>query len=139
VRRSRSEAEQATTMAWCYGPPGVALARLSTTAGEDEIEAVLRDILDRGFGYNHSLCHGALGNLDILLQIDRALALPWLRTEIARQTWNVLDSMDRHGFLCGTPVGIESPGLMNGLAGIGYGLLCLAEPGRVPSVLGLDG
>jgi type 2 lantibiotic biosynthesis protein LanM len=141
VRRPRTEAEQATVMAWCYGPPGVALARLGATGSEpcfrQDLETTVRDILDRGFGYNHSLCHGALGNLDILLQIERALALPWLQKEIAHQAWNVLDSMDHHGFLCGTPVGIESPGLMNGLAGIGYGLLRLAEPGRVPSVLGL--
>jgi Lanthionine synthetase C-like protein len=32
-------------------------------------------------------------------------------------------------------LGVESPGLMTGLAGIGYGLLRLAEPTRVPSVL----
>jgi hypothetical protein len=32
---------------------------------------------------------------------------------------------------------VESPGLMTGLAGIGYALLRLAEPHRVPSVLGL--
>ena len=143
VRRSRSEAEQATAMAWCYGPPGVALARLPAAGSDprlrEEIESAVRLILERGFGFNHSLCHGALGNLDILFQIDQALALPGLRREIARQTWNVLDSMDRDGFLCGTPVGIESPGLMNGIAGIGYGLLRLAEPGQVPSVLGLEG
>jgi lantibiotic modifying enzyme len=34
-------------------------------------------------------------------------------------------------------VAIDSPGLMNGLAGIGYALLRLAEPERVPSVLTL--
>jgi hypothetical protein len=28
---------------------------------------------------------------------------------------------------------------MNGFAGIGLGLLRLAEPGRVPSMLGLEG
>jgi len=30
---------------------------------------------------------------------------------------------------------VESPGLLTGLAGIGYGLLRLAEPTRIPSVL----
>ena len=33
---------------------------------------------------------------------------------------------------------VESPGLMTGLAGIGYGLLRLAEPTRMPSVLVLE-
>ena len=35
------------------------------------------------------------------------------------------------------PLGVETPGLMTGLAGIGYGLLRLAAPERVPNVLGL--
>ncbi|NJL57750.1 hypothetical protein HC928_23430, partial [bacterium] len=26
----------------------------------------LRTTLDQGFGYNHSICHGDLGNLDLL-------------------------------------------------------------------------
>jgi lantibiotic modifying enzyme len=36
------------------------------------------------------------------------------------------------------PLGAETPGLMTGLAGIGYGLLRLAEPERVSSVLLLE-
>ena len=39
------------------------------------------------------------------------------------------------GWKCGLPQGHETPGLMMGLAGIGYGLLRLAWPERVPSVL----
>jgi lantibiotic modifying enzyme len=46
--------------------------------------------------------------------------------------------IDRHGPLCATPGGVETPGLMLGLAGIGYGLLRLADPDRVPSVLALE-
>ena len=49
----------------------------------------------------------------------------------------LLESIDRHGPLCATPGGVETPGLMLGLAGIGYGLLRLAEPAAVPSVLAL--
>ena len=37
--------------------------------------------------------------------------------------------------LCGTQTSLASPGLMAGLAGIGYGLLRLACSERVPSVL----
>ena len=37
-----------------------------------------------------------------------------------------------------SPSGVETPGLMTGLAGIGYGLLRLAEPRRTPSVLALE-
>ena len=44
----------------------------------------------------------------------------------------------RDGWICANPVGVESPGLMTGLAGIGHELLRLAEPDRVPSVLVLE-
>jgi lantibiotic modifying enzyme len=37
------------------------------------------------------------------------------------------------------PRGAEPPGLMIGLAGVGYGLLRLAAPERVPAVLLLAG
>jgi lantibiotic modifying enzyme len=50
----------------------------------------------------------------------------------------VLGSIERDGWRCGTRAGVLSPGLMNGLAGIGLGCLRLAEPERVPSVLVLD-
>ncbi|NJL57749.1 hypothetical protein HC928_23425 [bacterium] len=39
---------------------------------------------------------------------------------------------------CGTPTGVETPGLMMGLAGIGYQLLRLANPQSVPSILTLE-
>jgi lantibiotic modifying enzyme len=52
-----------------------------------------------------------------------------------RLTAIIVESINRVGWLCGNPVRIESPGLMTGLAGIGYQLLRLAEPDRVPSVL----
>jgi hypothetical protein len=39
---------------------------------------------------------------------------------------------------CGTPLGVESPGLMTGLAGIGYQYLRLHDPKRVPSVLAVE-
>jgi lantibiotic modifying enzyme len=47
----------------------------------------------------------------------------------------ILDSIARHGWQCGGPQAVEMPGLMLGLAGIGYQMLRLAEPDRVPSVL----
>ena len=47
----------------------------------------------------------------------------------------ILADIRANGYRCGTPLGVETPGLMTGLAGIGYGLLRVAEPQRVPAVL----
>src|SRR5262249_35924327 len=91
--------------------------------------------LAQGFGHNHSLCHGDLGNLELLLQASETLAEPRWRAEVNRLAAFILEGIGREGWRCGTPLQIESPGLMTGLAGIGYGLLRLAEPAPVPSVL----
>jgi len=141
--------ESMTAMAWCYGAPGVGLSRLRALphvrdpeARQDlraETEEAVRLTVPRGFGENHCLCHGDLGNLDFLLQARQALAWPDLDEVIDRQTRTVLASIERDGWLCGTRGDVESPALMNGYAGIGYGLLRLAAPDRVPSVLVLEG
>jgi type 2 lantibiotic biosynthesis protein LanM len=130
--------------AWCHGAPGIGLARilslgrLDESATRAEIEAALETTLARGFGDNHSLCHGDLGNLETLLQAGERLAEPRWQAEADRIAANTLESIRRNGWICGVPSGVETPGLMTGLAGIGYGLLRLAEPRRTPSVLGLE-
>ena len=59
--------------AWCHGAPGIGLARLSGLHCFDdatvrlEIETAVATTLREGFEMNHSLCHGALGNLELPL------------------------------------------------------------------------
>jgi len=139
--------ESSVAIAWCYGAPGVGIARLRAlphVEGEErralveEVEEAVRLTLERGFGENHCLCHGDLGNLDFLLQAREALGGEALDAAIDRQTRATLASIHRDGWLCGTRGGVEAPSLMIGFAGIGYGLLRVAEPGRVPSVLALE-
>ncbi|KAB8331084.1 type 2 lantipeptide synthetase LanM [Scytonema tolypothrichoides VB-61278] len=131
-------------MAWCHGAPGIGLARLRCLQHLDdaairaEINTALQTTLTQGFGHNHSLCHGDLGNLELLLQASLTLDDPQWKTQVDRLAAIILESIDEHGWLCGVPLGVETPGLMTGLAGIGYGLLRLAEPERVPSVLVLE-
>jgi type 2 lantibiotic biosynthesis protein LanM len=132
------------TTAWCYGAPGIGLARilslgrLDEPATRAEIEAALETTLAGVFGDNHSLCHGDLGNLELLLQAGERLEDPRWRAEADRVAAATLASIRRDGWLCGISSGVETPGLMMGLAGIGFGLLRLAEPRRTPSVLALE-
>jgi type 2 lantibiotic biosynthesis protein LanM len=128
-------------VAWCHGAPGIGLARLQSLSylGDKttraEIDAALKTTLAKGFGGNHSLCHGSLGNIELFLQAGEILGDPWCREQVSRLAAILLEGIQREGWRCGNPLGVESSGLMTGLAGIGYGLLRLAEPGRVPSVL----
>jgi type 2 lantibiotic biosynthesis protein LanM len=129
---------------WCYGAPGIGLGRLACLPDADgpavrrEVAAAVGTTVREGFGLNHSLCHGDLGNLDLLLTAVRVLGPAGPHAELTRFTAAVLDSVRREGWCTGIPQGAESPELMTGLGGIGYGLLRLADPERVPSVLTLD-
>jgi len=129
--------------AWCHGAPGIGLSRLLCLRHLDdrqirsEINVALETTWRRSFGNNHSLCHGELGNLETLLEASLTLGEPRWRAEVDRLAAVILESAGHDGWLCGNPLGVESPGLMTGLAGIGYELLRLADPARVPSVLAL--
>jgi type 2 lantibiotic biosynthesis protein LanM len=131
-------------VAWCHGAPGIGLARLRSLPHLDdaqtraEIDAALETTLTQGFGLNHSLCHGDLGNIELLVYASRRLDPRW-EVEAGRLASTILDGIQARGWLCGVPLEVETPGLMTGLAGIGYELLRLADPIRVPSVLALEG
>lgn len=125
---------------WCHGAPGIGLSRLASLPYIDdekireEIAIALKTTV-ASFGLNHSLCHGDLGNLETLLVATQILDDPWCQEQFHHFKGLILDSIETEGWLTGAPSGIETPGLMTGLAGIGYELLRLAEPEHVPSVL----
>jgi lantibiotic modifying enzyme len=128
-------------VAWCHGAPGIGLGRLGALEQLDdtwiraEIDIALSTTIQYGFASNHSLCHGALGNTDLLLTAARLLNRPEDHEALERATALLVRSIEANGWVSGVPLGVETPGLMTGLAGIGYELLRLAEPGKVPSVL----
>ena len=66
------------------------------------------------------------------MQAGQALKHERWHVEAYRLASPIVESVGGKEYLCGTPLGVDSPGLMTGLAGIGYGLLRLAEPARVP-------
>jgi type 2 lantibiotic biosynthesis protein LanM len=131
----------ADIVAWCHGATGIGLARLDTLhlwddgRAHDEVEIAITTTLTRGFGNSHCLCHGDLGSLELLLQARKSFARPELDEALARHGGSLLAQARRGGWQCGYRLPVESPGLMAGIAGIGYGLLRLAAPERVPPVL----
>ena len=87
-------------------------------------------------GPNYSLAQGDCGNLETVLLAAQTLQTPRLHDHVQRLTVQLLESM-QHGWVMGVPLNVETPGLLLGLAGIGYQCLRLAEPELVPSVLAL--
>ncbi len=128
-------------VAWCHGASGIGLARLGSLSVlhdaeiDAEIDAALHTTIRRGFGMNHSLCHGDMGNLDILLTATQRLAKAHYKDVLQRIAPMLLDSVETQSWISGVPQGVETPGLMVGLSGMGYALLRLAEPERMPSIL----
>ena len=139
---ARGETARAT--AWCTGAAGIGMARLrgltqmDDAEVRDEIAIALRAVSLVGYGSNHSLCHGDLGNVELPLLASQVLDDADLREHTLRVAAYVLEDARLDGWRCGDPAGVETPGLMTGLAGIGYQLLRLADPKEVPSVLTLE-
>lgn len=121
---------------WCYGATGIGLGRVlcrthlaGDLVAEQEIATAVATTVKYGFGNTHSLCHGDLGNLELLQQAGHP------RTEILARAAAIEENINTSGWLCGTPQAVDTPGLMTGIADIGYGLLRAAQPDRVPGLL----
>jgi type 2 lantibiotic biosynthesis protein LanM len=129
---------------WCHGAPGIGLARaaLLDTRRDDtwlaDLAIAARTTQRQGFGFNHSLCHGDLGNVELLARAALLLDDDTLAEAHEARLAAIADSIERIGWACGVPLGVETPGLFNGIAGIGYGWLRAAAPEQVPSVMTLD-
>ena len=148
----RSEGPQSPAggamVAWCHGAPGIGLARLRATElledpayGEEADVAVRTTAAAVRSGMSArladlSLCHGAAGNAELLLEADSHA------DDEARGLAEALgrEAAQRFGdgtfpWPCGVPGGGETPGLMLGLAGIGYFFLRLHDRRATGSVL----
>ncbi|HMB54226.1 MAG TPA: lanthionine synthetase LanC family protein [Thermoanaerobaculia bacterium] len=131
--------------AWCYGAPGVGLARLRAweLTGEAvhrrEAEVALAttvDTLDPPIADGWSLCHGIGGNLELPLHAARIFDAPDLLALCERTAEAGRIAFEAAGvpWHCGAPGGLNDPSLMLGEAGIGHVYLRLVNP-RMPSVL----
>ncbi|HVR41698.1 MAG TPA: lanthionine synthetase LanC family protein [Thermoanaerobaculia bacterium] len=134
-------------MAWCHGAPGVGLSRLRAyqlTGDESyrgEAEAAIRTTFaplnTPTMQESFALCHGLAGNAELFLVASDVLRDPRYRSVaemIARRGIDAF-SQPHNPWPCGVNGGGETPGMMMGLAGIGWFYLRLHDTARVPSVL----
>ncbi len=145
--------EYGSVYAWCHGAPGIGLAKVTAArrleASSLNNEVLLNSLktgarcaaeatLAHGFGGSHTLCHGDLGNLEVVMAVADYLQDRTMQQQAQQMSIRVLEGIQHNSYRCGGAAGRELLSLMLGLAGIGYGLLRLHSPDQVPSVLLLE-
>ncbi len=137
------------SVAWCHGAPGIGLSRLRayelshTSACKEEAEvavkttgAAIEQVLQNG-PINFSLCHGIGGNTEALIMGADTLKDNGLKNHAKQIGQAGINLYSNSGipWPCGITGAGESPGLMLGLAGIGYFYLRLHDHNNIPSIL----
>jgi lantibiotic modifying enzyme len=131
---------------WCRGTAGVGLSRLrvreldgSRAAGAEAVIALRRTVAalraNVGVGRgDFSLCHGLTGLAAALLEGVRVLGVSRPAVRAVNGLVDAALALERRGEPWPCAAEAEHPGLMNGLAGIGWFHLRLGRPG-IPSML----
>lgn len=147
------EQEKQAMTAWCHGSMGIGYSRFELLQITDtvyksdhlgngpllpEIEQAKADVLAKSQLNNHGLCHGHFGNLEFIQQLMAAgLCDELTQRDFNTQVNGYLASINHHG-LSRYADQFEQLGLLEGLAGLGYQLLKLSLPQRLPSLLMLQ-
>lgn len=126
------------TRTWCYGAPGIGLARcaqLRLGFGDAQTVHEIRDAFHATAASSpvtDGLCHGRFGNSEALSEIAATLGDHACETAAAAYKDSAIAGLRTRG--AQFDAGTETLNLMLGFAGIGYALLRAHEPG-LPCVL----
>jgi type 2 lantibiotic biosynthesis protein LanM len=128
--------------AWCNGAVGIGLAAVDLTLRG---WPVLPGLVARatvatrhhGLGWDHTLCHGSLGNWELL---NAAHAAGYVQDgpDPLSFTAQIISSIEQHGPVTGYMDNTPVPGLLAGIGGIAYQLLRLHPECDLPSALTLQ-
>lgn len=125
---------------WCHGATGIALSRLILASEGFSDKIMMKELnvaikqVEKRIGYNLSVCHGSMGNLEILHLLSMrndTKALKWVNS-IA------IEISKGQDVICGDDNRNSQVGLFMGFAGIGYQLLKFYDWNKVPSILCLE-
>lgn len=139
----RQEDEPSFMLGWCNGAPGIGLARAGGLGALDwsptraDIGAAVATTVAAGSQGPENLCCGAFGRADILVTLARRLRKPALMDEARRVASQVVMQARGREYQTYTaaPLDLHAPGFFQGTSGVGYALLRLAHPDRLPDVL----
>lgn len=132
-------------IAWCHGAAGVLLSRIKCyellekkqkELLKDDIHNALDTVCKAGRFDNNCLCHGNLGNAEILLEYHKIMPNNDVENIYKNMFFDAAISIRNGQFDCGRAYlyGHKIPGFMTGMAGMGYELLKFIMP-ELPCVL----
>ena len=132
-------------MAWCHGAPGIGLGRIAALDMMDtrdvrrDIEAALASTSGAHLLPRDHLCCGNAGLIDTLCAAgERFPQSQWPLKALQLAARTMARGNRRGGFNIAFHNGFFNPSLFQGTAGVGYELLRLTEPAKIPSVLLLN-
>ncbi|MDH6363685.1 type 2 lantibiotic biosynthesis protein LanM [Enterococcus sp. PF1-24] len=126
-----SIAKDTLSYGWCNGSGGILLSRLllkefgyTDMEIDDEIEIAFHTTVEKGFGFNLTLCHGDLGLLEIIRKYSKYKNDTVLIQKCNNTFVNIFnDTLSNSKWKSLENRGTETLGIMTGLSGIGYTLL----------------
>lgn len=134
-------------VSWCHGASGILLSRIKMLPYVNEafreiiksdIKKSIEKMVSNGKIQMQCLCHGNIGNIEILLEAARILG----NNDLENFAKNILDKSVVEGSESGWSIGLTGKetnvGFMLGLSGIGYSLLRFRYPGVFPSILSVE-
>lgn len=130
---------------WCHGSAGIALSRILMSEHGfkdsffyDEISIAKKNIL-KELRNNSSICHGDLGNLEVLMSIAHYMNDESLKSFVRSQINHIATQIiKKKKIICGDGSIHELYGLFMGVTGVGYQLLRFYSWKSIPSVLCLE-
>lgn len=127
---------------WCHGAPGILLCKSILLNSdymdpmiENEYQRALDVTIENCFGSNPSLCHGDLGNLQILHAVAQRQHNELLENQCLSNFDTYVEHILSNRWKGAAFRGTESVGMMIGVTGFGYSLLKFCEPEIVPMIL----
>ncbi|MEO5816987.1 MAG: type 2 lanthipeptide synthetase LanM family protein [Gemmatimonadaceae bacterium] len=134
------EAKSMPWSSWCRGAAGIGMAHLAMRdegqlASDAQIDAACRNVIARDFPSKDHLCCGTSGRIDFLLSAARRLGRADLHAAAREKSMRIRRERVARGSYSTGYVTELSPGFFQGIAGVGYGMLRVARPDSIPSVL----
>lgn len=105
---------------------------------EEDIAKSVKKVLESGFTGVQCLCHGDIGNLDILSQYAIKFQNKELLVKVQAALNTLLKQTKKESWNLGLMMNIQNIGFMLGTSGIGYTLMRFYTDFQLPSILSVD-